>query len=155
MASRARDCRIFLALQHSNKAACKAQPLSHHSDHIGEQGLNQVRFLNFHTLIVLLGEFIDHARDLCFDRSAARASSDKSHFANRRMLAEATHPHRPSIPKVNDNTNTAFENKMHRIGRLTLAGNASAWTIIEAPASLRESVSVLQATERFSQPLAQ
>jgi hypothetical protein len=71
------------------------------------------------------------------------------------VAAETAHAHHAAAVHAYENSDTALEDEMHRIGRLALAGDVLAGLDLDPCATLGQAVSVLRAAERVRQPTAQ
>ena len=45
---------------------------------------------------------------------------DQAHFSDRRVPAQAAHPHRTLLAKLNDDPNPSLKYEVHRAGRFAL-----------------------------------
>src|ERR1700683_670173 len=71
------------------------------------------------------------------------------------MSSEAAQPRRSSVGPGDCDADPAFENEMHRSGRVALPGNDVAGRYFQMPAMFGEAVAEIWVTESLRQPAAQ
>src|SRR4051794_27469764 len=107
------------------------------------------------SLISLDAEREQHTVRLRLDRGAPRMARDQAHLADRRMGSETAHADRPAVFQTNADPDTAFENEMHRMGRIALGSDDRILLELTTLAARGQPIGQFGTAERLSEPFPQ